>query len=97
MCFPDLGDEPPASLLTAEISLVLCDREEKAESLLDNMEKGLMPMLSCLVLFNPFSSQLVERGKQCGVEILELKEVMVRRTGGGVSARARLSVCLRGS
>ncbi|XP_048837599.1 long-chain-fatty-acid--CoA ligase 1 [Brienomyrus brachyistius] len=75
--YDTLGLEAMVHILNlAEISLVLCDREEKAESLLANMEKGLTPMLSRLVLFNPFSSQLVERGKQCGVEILELREVM---------------------
>uniref|UniRef100_A0A673K3S0 Arachidonate--CoA ligase n=1 Tax=Sinocyclocheilus rhinocerous TaxID=307959 RepID=A0A673K3S0_9TELE len=55
----------------AEISMVICDKEDKAESLLKNKEKGVTPTLSCLVLFNPFSAALLERGRKCGVEILQ--------------------------
>lgn len=59
---------------------MICDKEEKAESLLGNKEKGVTPTLSCLVLFNACSDAIVERGKNCGVEILELPQLMV---GGG--------------
>uniref|UniRef100_A0A673JUH8 Arachidonate--CoA ligase n=1 Tax=Sinocyclocheilus rhinocerous TaxID=307959 RepID=A0A673JUH8_9TELE len=62
----------------AEISMVICDKEDKAESLLKNKEKGVTPTLSCLVLFNPFSAALLERGRKCGVEILQLSQIMVR-------------------
>ncbi len=58
--------------------MVICDNEEKAESLLKNKEKGVTPTLSCLVLFNPFSAALLERGRKCGVEILQLSQIMVR-------------------
>uniref|UniRef100_A0A673JVU4 Arachidonate--CoA ligase n=1 Tax=Sinocyclocheilus rhinocerous TaxID=307959 RepID=A0A673JVU4_9TELE len=60
----------------AEISMVICDKEDKAESLLKNKEKGVTPTLSCLVLFNPFSAALLERGRKCGVEILQLSQIM---------------------
>ncbi|XP_056140572.1 long-chain-fatty-acid--CoA ligase 1 [Lampris incognitus] len=60
----------------AEISLVFCDREEKASSLMDNKVKGAVPTLSCLVLFGDFSGDLLERGKECGVEVLKLQELM---------------------
>lgn len=66
-------------LSLAEISLVVCDKEEKAESLLVNKENGVTPTLSCLVLFNPVSAALVERGRNCGVEILQLEQLMVRK------------------
>lgn len=62
---------------------MICDKEEKAESLLVNKEKGATPTLSCLVLFNDCSDAIVERGKNCGVEILELTQLMVSR---GVAA-----------
>uniref|UniRef100_A0A8C9U6F3 Arachidonate--CoA ligase n=1 Tax=Scleropages formosus TaxID=113540 RepID=A0A8C9U6F3_SCLFO len=84
--YDTLGLEAMVHILNlAEISLVICDREEKAQSLLDNKEKGVTPKLSCLVLFNPFSVLLAERGKKCSVEILQLAEIMVRRMRGGTN------------
>ncbi|KAG5840552.1 hypothetical protein ANANG_G00189990 [Anguilla anguilla] len=75
--YDTLGLEAMVHILNlAEISLVICDREEKAESLLSNKEKGVTPTLSCLVLFNPFSTALVERGRNCGVEIVPLSQIM---------------------
>uniref|UniRef100_A0A8B9KAZ0 Arachidonate--CoA ligase n=1 Tax=Astyanax mexicanus TaxID=7994 RepID=A0A8B9KAZ0_ASTMX len=77
--YDTLGLEAMVHILNlAEISLVICDKEEKAESLLLNKEKGVTPALSCLVLFNPVSAALVERGKACGVEIMHLSEIMKR-------------------
>uniref|UniRef100_A0A674F6G5 Arachidonate--CoA ligase n=1 Tax=Salmo trutta TaxID=8032 RepID=A0A674F6G5_SALTR len=75
--YDTLGEEAMVHILNlAEISLVMCDKEEKAESLLGNKEKGVTPTLSCLVLFNACSDAIVERGKNCGVEILELPQLM---------------------
>uniref|UniRef100_A0A8C7GLA5 Arachidonate--CoA ligase n=1 Tax=Oncorhynchus kisutch TaxID=8019 RepID=A0A8C7GLA5_ONCKI len=75
--YDTLGEEAMVHILNlAEISLVICDKEEKAESLLGNKEKGATPTLSCLVLFNDCSDAIVERGKNCGVEILELAQLM---------------------
>uniref|UniRef100_A0A4W5MPQ1 Long-chain-fatty-acid--CoA ligase n=1 Tax=Hucho hucho TaxID=62062 RepID=A0A4W5MPQ1_9TELE len=75
--YDTLGEEAMVHILNmAEISLVICDKEEKAESLLGNKEKGVTPTLSCLVLFNACSDAIVERGKNCGVEILELTQLM---------------------
>lgn len=64
---------------SAEISLVICDREDKAASLLENKEKGVTPKLSCVVLFNDFSDAFVERAKDCEVEVLKLEQLMVSR------------------
>lgn len=66
----------------AEISVVICDREEKAASLLENKENGTTPKLSCLVLFNDFSQAFVERAKSCEVEVLKLEQLMVSWGGG---------------
>ncbi|TSO88097.1 Long-chain-fatty-acid--CoA ligase 1 [Bagarius yarrelli] len=75
--YETLGLEAMVHILNlAEISLVVCDKQEKAESLLSNKENGLTPTLSCLVLFNPVSATLVERGRKCGVEILQLEQLM---------------------
>uniref|UniRef100_A0A8C1SCJ9 Long-chain-fatty-acid--CoA ligase n=1 Tax=Cyprinus carpio TaxID=7962 RepID=A0A8C1SCJ9_CYPCA len=71
--YDTLGLEAMVHILKlAEISMVVCDKEDKAESLLKIKEKGVTPALSCLVLFNPFSAALLERGRKCGVEILQL-------------------------
>ena len=64
-------------MILAEISLVICDREEKAAALLENKEKGLTPKLSCLVLFHDFSDAFVARAKSCEVEVLKLEQLMV--------------------
>uniref|UniRef100_G3P9V3 Arachidonate--CoA ligase n=1 Tax=Gasterosteus aculeatus aculeatus TaxID=481459 RepID=G3P9V3_GASAC len=54
--YDTLGLEAMVHILNlAEISLVICDREEKAAALLENKERGVTPKLSCLVLFNRFS------------------------------------------
>uniref|UniRef100_A0A8C1TDG5 Arachidonate--CoA ligase n=1 Tax=Cyprinus carpio TaxID=7962 RepID=A0A8C1TDG5_CYPCA len=77
--YDTLGLEAMVHILNlAEISMVICDKEDKAESLLKHKEKGVTPALSCLVLFNPFSAALLERGRKCGVEILQLSQIMVR-------------------
>lgn len=58
---------------------MICDREEKAATLLDNKEKGTTPGLSCLVLFNQFSDAFAARAKSCEVEVLKLEQLMVSR------------------
>uniref|UniRef100_A0A669E5V2 Arachidonate--CoA ligase n=1 Tax=Oreochromis niloticus TaxID=8128 RepID=A0A669E5V2_ORENI len=76
--YDTLGLEAMVHILNlAEISVVICDREEKAASLLENKEKGTTPKLSCLVLFNDFSQAFVERAKSCEVEVLKLEQLMV--------------------
>uniref|UniRef100_A0A4W6G8T1 Long-chain-fatty-acid--CoA ligase n=1 Tax=Lates calcarifer TaxID=8187 RepID=A0A4W6G8T1_LATCA len=78
--YDTLGLEAMVHILNlAEISLVICDREEKAAALLENKEKGVTPKLSCLVLFNDFSEDFVERAKTCEVEVLKLEQLMVSR------------------
>ncbi|KAL3976016.1 hypothetical protein ACER0C_021902 [Sarotherodon galilaeus] len=75
--YDTLGLEAMVHILNlAEISVVICDREEKAASLLENKEKGTTPKLSCLVLFNDFSQAFVERAKSCEVEVLKLEQLM---------------------
>uniref|UniRef100_A0A7N6BV16 Arachidonate--CoA ligase n=1 Tax=Anabas testudineus TaxID=64144 RepID=A0A7N6BV16_ANATE len=74
--YDTLGMEAMVHILNlAEISLVICDREEKAASLLENKEKGKTPKLSCLVLFNDFSDAFVEKAKKCEVEVLKLEHL----------------------
>uniref|UniRef100_A0A668AZH8 Arachidonate--CoA ligase n=1 Tax=Myripristis murdjan TaxID=586833 RepID=A0A668AZH8_9TELE len=90
--YDTLGLEAMVHILSlAEISLVICDREEKASSLLDNKEKGITPTLSCLVLFSDFSDALEERAKKCGVEVLHLSQLMVS-TGSFVIQQEDVSI-----
>uniref|UniRef100_A0AAQ4PW20 Arachidonate--CoA ligase n=1 Tax=Gasterosteus aculeatus aculeatus TaxID=481459 RepID=A0AAQ4PW20_GASAC len=78
--YDTLGLEAMVHILNlAEISLVICDREEKAAALLENKERGVTPKLSCLVLFNRFSDTFVQRAKNCEVEVLKLDQLMVSR------------------
>lgn len=63
--------------LPAEISTVLCDNQSKAEMLLQTREKGQTPVLKTVIIMDSFSSELVERGTKCGVEILSMQDVEV--------------------
>uniref|UniRef100_A0A3Q2Y9X9 Arachidonate--CoA ligase n=1 Tax=Hippocampus comes TaxID=109280 RepID=A0A3Q2Y9X9_HIPCM len=75
--YDTLGLEAMVHILhLAEISLVVCDREEKAASLLENKEKGVTPKLCCLVLFDDFSEAFAERACGCQVEVLTLTQLM---------------------
>uniref|UniRef100_A0A8C6UZ57 Long-chain-fatty-acid--CoA ligase n=1 Tax=Neogobius melanostomus TaxID=47308 RepID=A0A8C6UZ57_9GOBI len=75
--YETLGMEAMVHILDlAEISLVICDCEEKAASLLENKEKGVSPKLSCLVLFDEFSEAFLERAKKCDVEVLKYAQLI---------------------
>ncbi|KAM9394012.1 long-chain-fatty-acid--CoA ligase 1 [Pholidichthys leucotaenia] len=75
--YDTLGLEAMVHILNlAAISLVICDREEKAAALLENKESGATPKLSCLVLFGDFGPAFVERAKSCEVEVLKLEQLM---------------------
>ncbi|XP_036382482.1 long-chain-fatty-acid--CoA ligase 5 isoform X1 [Megalops cyprinoides] len=74
--YDTLGPEALVFIINrADISTVLCDKPEKADTLLSNCEKGLTPGLKTIILMDPFSSELAERGSKCGVDILSMKEV----------------------
>ncbi|XP_018115415.1 acyl-CoA synthetase long chain family member 1 protein L homeolog isoform X2 [Xenopus laevis] len=74
--YDTLGAEAITYIINrADLSVVFCDSPEKAKLLLSNVEKGETPVLRTIVLMNPFDSDLVERGKKCGVELVSLKDV----------------------
>ncbi|CAL8305441.1 unnamed protein product [Boreogadus saida] len=62
----------------ADISTVLCDKQNKAETLLQNREEGQTPALKTIVIMDPFDAELVTRGAQCGLEVLSLADVEER-------------------
>lgn len=60
------------------MSLVFCDKPDKAKLLLASVEKGETPILNSIVIMDSFGADLVERGKKCGVEVFSMKEIEVR-------------------
>ncbi|XP_059180384.1 long-chain-fatty-acid--CoA ligase 5 [Centropristis striata] len=74
--YDTLGPEALVFIIDrAEISTVICDNQKKAETLLQNLEKGQTPVLKTIVIMDPFSPELVERGAQCGVEVVLLQDL----------------------
>uniref|UniRef100_A0A8C6TQ22 Arachidonate--CoA ligase n=1 Tax=Neogobius melanostomus TaxID=47308 RepID=A0A8C6TQ22_9GOBI len=62
---------------TAEISTVICDRVEKAQVLLENVERKETPCLKRVILMDTFDPELEQRGRNCGVHIQQQLEVEV--------------------
>lgn len=56
---------------------MICDVPEKARMILDCIS-GKGRTVKTIVLMGAFDSELVTRAKECGVEILSLKELEVR-------------------
>lgn len=74
--YDTLGPEALVFIINrADISTVLCDKQEKAEILLSNCEKELTPVLKTIVIMDAFDPDLIDRGSKCGVDILSLREV----------------------
>lgn len=65
------------SSFTAELPVIFADKQEKAKLLLEGVENKLTPCLKIIVIMDSYSSDLVERGKKCGVEIISLKALEV--------------------
>lgn len=59
------------------ISIVLCDDQKKADALLQISEKGQTSVLKTLVVMDSFSSECVERGSKCGVDIVSMQDLEV--------------------
>uniref|UniRef100_A0A8C5H0M7 Long-chain-fatty-acid--CoA ligase n=1 Tax=Gouania willdenowi TaxID=441366 RepID=A0A8C5H0M7_GOUWI len=60
---------------TAEISTVICDKTQKAQVLLENVERRETPGLRRIILMDAFDAALVEQAKGCGVHVQALQEV----------------------
>ncbi|KAM8889793.1 long-chain-fatty-acid--CoA ligase 5 [Synchiropus picturatus] len=74
--YDTLGPEALVFIIdTADITTVLCDNDKKVETLLQNREKGLIPALKTIIVMDSFSSDLVERGTKCGVDVVTLQDV----------------------
>uniref|UniRef100_A0A8C1A4D1 Long-chain-fatty-acid--CoA ligase n=1 Tax=Cyprinus carpio carpio TaxID=630221 RepID=A0A8C1A4D1_CYPCA len=74
--YDTLGPEALVFIINrAKISTVICDKQDKAETLLDNCEKNLTPVLKTIILMDPYDTALTDRGSKSGVDILSLKDV----------------------
>ncbi|XP_017339716.1 long-chain-fatty-acid--CoA ligase 5 [Ictalurus punctatus] len=74
--YDTLGPEALVFIINrAKISTVLCDKQDKVETLLTNCEKSLTPVLKTIIVMDPFDAVLTERASHCAVEILSLKDV----------------------
>lgn len=74
--YDTLGPEALTFIINrADISTVLCDKQTKVESLLQNREKGQTPALNTIVVMDSFDKELIKRGAQCDIEILSMEEV----------------------
>ncbi|XP_041426043.1 long-chain-fatty-acid--CoA ligase 5 isoform X2 [Xenopus laevis] len=74
--YDTLGPEAIVFIVNrADLSLVFCDKPDKALILLNNCEKGQMPVLKSIVLMEQIDTELKERGAKCRVEILTMEEV----------------------
>ncbi|XP_029029454.1 long-chain-fatty-acid--CoA ligase 6 isoform X1 [Betta splendens] len=60
---------------TADITTVICDKVEKAQVLLENVEREETPGLRRIILMDAFEPALVERGRSCGVHVQAMQEV----------------------
>nr|KAF6346873.1 hypothetical protein mPipKuh1_010619 [Pipistrellus kuhlii] len=60
---------------TANISIVIVDNPQKAQVLLEHVEKELTPGLKMIILMDPFEEALKDRGQACGVAIKSMQAV----------------------
>ncbi|XP_037328253.2 long-chain-fatty-acid--CoA ligase 1a isoform X2 [Pungitius pungitius] len=71
--YDTLGTEAIGYIIDrAAISTVICDVPEKAQMILDCVSENGRTVKT-IVLMEPFDSELVARGQECGIDILSLK------------------------
>lgn len=66
-----------ACVIAADITTVICDKVEKAQVLLENVERKETPGLRRIILMDAFEPDLVERGRSCSVHVQAMQEVEV--------------------
>uniref|UniRef100_A0A8C4UL10 Long-chain-fatty-acid--CoA ligase n=1 Tax=Falco tinnunculus TaxID=100819 RepID=A0A8C4UL10_FALTI len=74
--YDTLGPEAIVYIVNkADINIVICDKPEKAQILLENCEQEKTPYLKTIILMDLFDKELKDRGAEVGIEILALQEV----------------------
>uniref|UniRef100_A0A663MNK2 Arachidonate--CoA ligase n=1 Tax=Athene cunicularia TaxID=194338 RepID=A0A663MNK2_ATHCN len=72
--YDTLGPEAIVYIVNkADISIVICDKPEKAQTLLENCEQEKTPCLKIIILMDLFDKELKDRGAKVGVEMLALR------------------------
>ncbi|XP_056658937.1 long-chain-fatty-acid--CoA ligase 1 isoform X4 [Monodelphis domestica] len=72
--YDTLGNEAITYIINkAELSLVFVDKPDKAELMLESVANKLIPVLKTIVIMDPFDKDLLERGKNHGIEIMSMK------------------------
>lgn len=56
---------------------MICDKADKAQVLLGNVERRETPALRRIILMDTFDAALLEQGQGCGVHIQAMAEVEV--------------------
>ncbi|CDQ90696.1 unnamed protein product [Oncorhynchus mykiss] len=74
---------------TADIITVICDKPEKAQVLLGNVERQETPGLKRIILMDPFDPALLEQGEGCGVIVQSMQDVESVRGQGGWGSSVR--------
>lgn len=64
-------------LFSADISTVICDKADKAQVLLGNVERSETPGLRRIILMDTFDGSLLELAQSCGVHLQAMAEVEV--------------------
>ncbi|NWQ98422.1 ACSL5 ligase, partial [Burhinus bistriatus] len=74
--YDTLGPEAIVYIVNkADISIVICDKPDKAQILLENCEQEKTPGLKTIILMDLFDKDLKDRGAKVGVEIIAMHEV----------------------
>ncbi|KAM3592274.1 uncharacterized protein V6R79_016067 [Siganus canaliculatus] len=74
--YDTLGPEALVFIINqADISTVICDNQSKAETLLQNQEKGQTPVLKTVIIMDSFKPELIERATKCGIDIVSMEDV----------------------
>uniref|UniRef100_A0A673ZVH1 Arachidonate--CoA ligase n=1 Tax=Salmo trutta TaxID=8032 RepID=A0A673ZVH1_SALTR len=77
---------------TADIVTVICDKPEKAQVLLGNVERHETPGLKRIILMDPFDPALLEEGAGCGVIVQSMQDVEVGKVCMGPPTPEDLSI-----
>jgi len=77
---------------------VVCDIPEKASLLLDCVS-GKQHSLKTLILLQDFDADLVSRGRQCGIDIISLRDAEVNKQQIGcanlcITPLSQIDVCV---
>lgn len=79
-------------LFLADISTVICDKADKAQVLLGNVERRETPALRRIILMDTFDGALLEQAQSCGVHIQAMAEVEVGERGAFFKVQSPMSI-----